>query len=130
MFELSQSSQSRCFRGLRRQIKKKIVLHRPFMRLVTAFLLQLIGGITCIILRIMCNPSTSKGMANQNQAPSVEVGFNSLTRNLVDSTGPKPRCPECDAEIDFSVDLEWMGPTAFLCKRCEQVIELNRIKNL
>jgi hypothetical protein len=100
------------------------------MLLVTGFLLHLIGGITCIILRIMYNPLTSKGMPNPNQAPSVEVGFNSLTRNLVDSTGPKPRCPECDAEIDFSEDLEWMGPTAFLCKMCEQVIELDRIKNL
>ncbi|MHA2068069.1 MAG: hypothetical protein ACXABY_27225 [Candidatus Thorarchaeota archaeon] len=100
------------------------------LQLVTGIALLLGSGIIYIILRIMYAPSPSKGMQSPNHTPSVDIGFVSLTRSLVDSTRPNPLCPECEAEIDFSEDLEWMGPTAFQCRTCEEVIELHRIENL
>ncbi|MHA2071772.1 MAG: hypothetical protein ACW985_08300, partial [Candidatus Thorarchaeota archaeon] len=87
-------------------------------------------GITNIILQVIYAPLTSRDMQSPNQSPSVDISFVSLTRTLIDSSVPKHRCPECNAEIDFSEDLEWMGPTAFLCKACKHVIELERIRNL
>jgi hypothetical protein len=69
-------------------------------------------------------------MQSSNQPPTVDIGFVSLARTLIDSSAQKHHCPDCDAEIDFTVDLEWMGPTAFLCKACKHVIELDRIRNL
>ena len=84
-------------------------------------------GITCIILRIMNATSVSQSMGSPNQAPSTDVGFVSLTKCLVDTSEAKPHCPECKAEIDFSRDIEWLGPTAFICRFCEKVIELDRI---
>jgi hypothetical protein len=71
---------------------------------------------------------TSRDMPSPNQAPSADIGFVSLTRALVDSSAPKQHCPECDAKIDFSEDIEWMGPTAFLCRSCKQVIELDKVR--
>jgi hypothetical protein len=100
------------------------------LSLIAGFVLLLDFGIIRIILRIMYDPPTPRGMQSPNQAPSADIGFVSLTRSLVDIVGPKHHCPECDTEIDFSDNLEWMGPTAFLCKACERVIELHRIENL
>jgi hypothetical protein len=98
--------------------------------LIEVFGLFLAIGITCIILRVMYRATPSKSMQSPDQAPSVDIGFVSLTRTLVDSEEPKNHCPECDAEIDFKGELEWTGPSAFLCKACEQVVELHRLENL
>jgi transcription initiation factor IIE alpha subunit len=48
----------------------------------------------------------------------------------MDSSSPKYHCPECDAEINFGENMEWMGPTAFLCRACKKVIELDEVRNL
>ena len=74
--------------------------------------------------------SVSQYMQAPNQAPSTDAGFASLTKSLVDTSGAKPHCPECNAEIDFSKDIEWLGPTAFICRYCENVIELHRIMDI
>lgn len=69
-------------------------------------------------------------MQSPDQSPSTEIGFVSLTRNLVKSDRPNPTCPECGEDIDFSIELEWMGPSAFVCNKCEEVIELHRIEDI
>lgn len=80
-----------------------------------------------MILWIMNALSVSQRMEAPNQAPSTDVAFVSLTRSLVNTSGARPHCPECNAEIDFSHDIEWLGPTAFICRSCRNVIELHRV---
>jgi len=59
------------------------------------------------------------------------VRFESLTRTLLNPLHPdSPRCPECGHDIDFTKDIEWMGPTAFLCKECGRVIEIKELDGL
>ena len=80
-----------------------------------------------MILWIMSVVSISQRMKALNQAPPEDVNFVSLTRSLVNTSETKPHCPECNAEIDFSQDIEWLGPTAFICKSCEKAIDLHRV---
>jgi hypothetical protein len=80
-----------------------------------------------MILWIMNAVSVSQHMKAPNQAPSTDVSFVSLTKSLVNTSEAKPHCPECNAEIDFSQDIEWLGPTAFICKSCEKAIDLHLV---
>ena len=83
-----------------------------------------------MILWIMNAAFVSKCMQAPNQPRPTDAGIASLTRSLMDTSGAKLHCPDCNAEIDFSQDIEWLGPTAFICKQCERIIELHRIVDL
>ncbi|NHJ13467.1 MAG: hypothetical protein EAX95_07305 [Candidatus Thorarchaeota archaeon] len=56
-----------------------------------------------------------------------DLEFHSLTKCLSDGTVPEPNCPECGEIISFKQALDWMGPSAFVCPNCGQVVELDEL---
>lgn len=67
--------------------------------------------------------------ARQSTPGTVE--FESLTRALLDpSNSDSPSCPKCGESIDFNEKVEWMGPTAFVCNSCQEIVELSELDNM
>ncbi|MHA2380441.1 MAG: hypothetical protein ACXADO_10305 [Candidatus Thorarchaeota archaeon] len=68
-------------------------------------------------------------MKRAGQTYAWGARFESITRALRNPFNPDaPYCPKCEHLIDFSEDLKWMGPTAFVCKNCGEIIELSELK--
>jgi len=62
---------------------------------------------------------------------SPETGrkkFQSVTQIFL--TAQKSRaifCPHCGNALNFDVDIEWMGPDAFLCGSCDKLLHMSLI---
>ncbi|MHA2603202.1 MAG: hypothetical protein AM324_013855 [Candidatus Thorarchaeota archaeon SMTZ1-83] len=70
-------------------------------------------------------------MKRTGQTYTKGIKFESLTRTLLNPLHPDtPECPDCGHEIDFTRDIEWVGPTAFLCSNCGRIIEISELDGL
>lgn len=62
---------------------------------------------------------------------SLDLGrkkFQSVTRLFL--TSPKSKtifCPHCGHVLNFEVEVEWMGPDAFLCGTCNKLLHMSLI---
>jgi hypothetical protein len=54
--------------------------------------------------------------------------FQSVTRLFLASEESKSIfCPHCGALLNFSIEIEWMGPDAFLCNSCHKLLHMSLI---
>ena len=68
-----------------------------------------------------------------NPQDEISVGperkkFQSVTRILLAAQNRKNIvCPYCGNVLNFEVEIEWMGPDAFLCGSCDRLLEMSLI---
>ena len=54
--------------------------------------------------------------------------FQSVTRIFLTSKKSKEIfCPHCGNPLNFGIEIEWMGPDAFLCNSCEKLLHISLI---
>jgi len=55
--------------------------------------------------------------------------FQSVTRIFLASEKSKDIfCPHCGSVLNFGVEVEWMGPDAFLCGTCDKLLHMSLIQ--
>jgi hypothetical protein len=61
--------------------------------------------------------------------PDVGVKkFQSITRIFLTSEKSKAIfCPHCGSVLNFGIEVEWMGPDAFLCSNCDKLLHMSLI---
>ena len=75
----------------------------------------------------------NKTLHSHNQRDEIipNVGrkkFQSVTRIFLASEKSKAIfCPHCGNPLNFGVEVEWMGPDAFLCGSCDKLLHMSLI---
>ncbi|MGY5859867.1 MAG: hypothetical protein RTU63_10900 [Candidatus Thorarchaeota archaeon] len=68
---------------------------------------------------------------NQSDDITLDVGrkkFQSVTRIFLTSEKSKDIfCPHCGSPLNFGIEIEWMGPDAFLCGSCDKLLHMSLI---
>ena len=68
---------------------------------------------------------------NHRDEISTDTGrkkFQSVTRIFLTSDKSKGIfCPHCGNLLNFGVEVEWMGPDAFLCGTCDKLLHMSLI---
>ena len=74
--------------------------------------------------------STLEKHSEQDEISSIPTRrkFQSVTRIFLASEKSKDIfCPYCGNPLNFSSEVEWMGPDAFLCTSCEKLLHITLI---
>ncbi|TFH05191.1 MAG: hypothetical protein E4H14_13240 [Candidatus Thorarchaeota archaeon] len=77
--------------------------------------------------------SKTKTLGNQTHHDDISTEivrkkFQSVTRIFLDSQRSRAIFwPYCGNTLNFEVEIEWMGPDAFLCGACDQLLHMSLI---
>ena len=74
-----------------------------------------------------------KTLTNHRRSDEISTGterkrFQSVTRIFLTSNKSRDIfCPHCGNKLNFEVEIEWMGPDAFLCGTCDKLLHMSLI---